>query len=107
MHEVFTRLGKHENTIYFDLCNSSWQVIEIDKSGWRILPRSPIKFLRHKGMLPLPLPIPNGDINDLWKILAITNTHSQILTLAWLLQAMNPEGPFPVLILFIFFCDIA
>lgn len=23
IHEVFTRLGKHENSIYFDLCNSS------------------------------------------------------------------------------------
>lgn len=99
VHEVFTRLGKHENSIYFDLCNSSWEVIEIDESGWRIRPCSPIKFTRHKGMLPLPMPESNGDINDLWKILSITNTHSQILILAWLLQAMNPDGPFPVLIL--------
>lgn len=55
--------------------------------------------MRHKGMLPLPMPEQNGDIDDLWKVLSITNTHSQILILAWLLQAMNPEGPYPVLIL--------
>ena len=97
-HEIFTRIGKNKNSIYLDLCNSSWQVIEIDETGWRIIQRSPIKFIRSKGMLPLLMPERGGDINDLWKVLSIKNSHSQILILAWLLQVINPDGPYPVLI---------
>ena len=97
-HEIFSRIGKQGNSIYLDLCDNTWQVIEIDEYGWRITQNCSIKFARHKGMLPLRIPERGGDINDLWKILAVKNQNSQVLILAWLLQVINPDGPFPLLI---------
>ncbi|MDP6180628.1 MAG: hypothetical protein QGG48_12125, partial [Desulfatiglandales bacterium] len=64
-YEVFLRLGEVEGTIYLDLCNENWEVIEINSSGWRITNDPPIKFRRARGMLPLPCPRKGGSLNDL------------------------------------------
>jgi len=43
---VFLRVAPHRENILIDLCNSQWRVVEVTPNGWRVLPKSPVAFLR-------------------------------------------------------------
>lgn len=89
--------------IYVDLVNDVWEVVEITPQGWRVIPCSEckVKFRRVQHAKPLPRPIPASErkrsINDLWQHVNIQGQDSQLLTLAWLLEAMRVDTPYPVL----------
>jgi type II secretory pathway predicted ATPase ExeA len=48
-------------------------------------------------MLPLPLPERGGSIETLRSFLNIANRNEFVLTVAWLLTALRPRGPYPLL----------
>ena len=93
---VYTRLAGIENAIYLDLCNPDWQAVEITDRGWQVIDDLPVRFIRHRGLRPLPVPVRDGNIDDLK---AFTNIASDDweLYLGFLVQAMRPTGPYPVL----------
>ncbi len=95
-HDVFIRVAAADGKIYLDLANDQWQVVEIDANGWRIIPDAPVKFRRTKAMLPLPVPISSGDLDDLKELCNVDDT-GLILAVSWLLSALRDQGPFPVL----------
>jgi hypothetical protein len=99
--EVFIRVGGARGKIYVDLANERWQVIEISPTGWRILDSKqvPIRFRRAPGLLPLPLPLTGGTIDDLRTFLNVKSDDDFELALAWLLAAMRDRGPYPILAL--------
>src|SRR6516164_5485437 len=35
--QVFIRVGAWDGKIYLDLCNHTWQAVEIDAAGWRLI----------------------------------------------------------------------
>jgi len=92
---VFTRIGGEGEKVYLDLCNDNWQVVEVDKSSWKVLDNSPVKFRRSKGMLPLENPIP-GQLTDLYKFINL-DPGDWILIAAWLVAAARHKGPYPIL----------
>ena len=65
VHLINVRVAEHEGNIYIDLCNESWQVVEVTSSGWQVIDESPVRFRRSKAMLPLPTPAIGGEINQL------------------------------------------
>ena len=97
---VFTRVGTHDGTLYLDLANQDWQAVAIDAAGWRVVTTPPIKFRRTPGMLPLPIPVPGGTLTELRSFLNLAPDRESdwVLTIAWLLAACRPSGPFPVLV---------
>ena len=94
--DVHVRVAGYEGRIYFDLCNGRWQVVEIDRTGWRVLDNSPVVFRRSKAMLPVPVPRRDGDISRLRQFANVTDVDWP-LVLAWLVATMRPSGPYPVL----------
>ena len=109
---VHIRIGGLENgTIYVDLCDDAWRAVEIDADGWRIVDEPPLRFRRTPGMLPLPVPVRGGSIEDLRPFLNVGLSIAQraklgtgsdpdtgfVLAVAWALAALNPNGPYPVL----------
>src|SRR5262249_7699660 len=62
---VYVRLAEHEGKVYLDLCNDTWEAVEVDETGWRVVNGPPVKFRRAKGMAPLPTPTKGGGLNDL------------------------------------------
>ncbi len=46
-------------------------------------------------MLPLPVPVKDGDLAPLWTFLNV-NAEDRLLVLAWLVQALRNRGPYPV-----------
>ena len=53
IEQVFIRVGELDGTVYLDLVNAKWEVIEITAAGWQIIEFSPVKFRRTRGMQPV------------------------------------------------------
>jgi hypothetical protein len=98
-HKVYIRVAEYGGAFYLDLCNQQWSVVEVTAAGWRIVPDAPVRFRRAKGMLPLPLPVAVGSVEELRRFLNLPDEKSWRLVVAWLVQALKASGPYPILIL--------
>jgi hypothetical protein len=92
---VYTRLATHGDAVYLNLGNDAWQAVEITAAGWRLTRDPPVKFLRPRGMLPLPLPEPGGSI-DLLRPFVNVRDEDWPLAVGWLVGALRPAGPYPI-----------
>lgn len=97
-YEVFTRIAKIDDVIYVDLCDSQWQVIRIDKSGWEVISKPPVHFVRSPGMKPLPYPIRGGEISELRKLLPGISFDDWIKLQGFIVGTFNPDGTQPMLV---------
>lgn len=97
--EVNLRIaGKADHSIYLDLGNDAWQSVEVTAEGWRVVSRANVKWRRTGGMRALPNPTQGGDWRKLFEIFPLPE-NEQILVIGWLLMALSPTGPYPILIL--------
>ncbi|EHL31829.1 hypothetical protein LDG_5994 [Legionella drancourtii LLAP12] len=96
-HEVHIRVAKHENAYYLDLgeCGQSY-AIQLMPGEWKLINNPPVRFLRPDTMWPLPIPISGGDLSSLWQMVNIPE-NDRLLALAWLIESLRPDTPFPVL----------
>jgi hypothetical protein len=101
VQDVFVRYARFKNEIYIDLANRHWEQIRITSDEWSIIPHkdSPVRFVRAPGMLPLPLPAFGESLDPFWDFLNIEHSGDRVLIVSWLIGAMRPEGPFPILVL--------
>ncbi len=98
VHQVHVRLAGDDRAVYLDLCDAHWRVVEITPDGWRITSNPPVRFRRAKGMLPLPVPEPGGSITELRRFVNVAHDDDFILVVAWVLAALRPRGPYPILV---------
>jgi len=100
-HLVSVRLAEHGGNIYLDLGNDAREAIEISPMGWEIISseKVPVRFRRPAGLLPLPYPIRDGNLEDLRSVVNVPSGESWVLVVAWLLQSFRPVGPYPILII--------
>ncbi|TMB22085.1 MAG: hypothetical protein E6J71_06895 [Deltaproteobacteria bacterium] len=96
---VATRIAEHDGAIYLDLCDPAWRVVEVTSDGWRIVTDAPVRFRRARGMLPLPEPVCGGSVERLRDFLHVPDDDAWRLVVAWLLAALRPRGPYPLLAL--------
>lgn len=96
---VSTRLAEHHGALYLDLADDQWRAVEVTSSGWRVVTDPPVKFRRARGMLPLPLPVTGGRLGDLKPLVNIATEEDWRLVVSWLVAALRPRGPYPVLVL--------
>lgn len=95
--EVYVRVGRGDDgAIYVDLCDEKWRAIRVTGEGWSIVNRPPIRFRRSSSMEPLPVPDEEGDIEALRRFANVT-PRGWRLVIAWLVAALRPEGPYPLL----------
>ena len=95
--EVHTRLAGHDGAIYLDLCDPQWRVVMITTGSWEVVSDPPVKFRRARGMLPLPEPARGGSLEDLRGFLNVGSREDWVLLCSWLVAALRPRGPYPVL----------
>lgn len=98
-HPVFTRVAEHNGAIYLDLADNERQVVEITPAGWNVISEPPVKFLRPKGMRPLPIPVRGGKLDELRPFLNIAGEEDWMMLIAWLLATFRPHGPYPLAVL--------
>jgi len=90
------RIAEHGGAYWLDLCDDSWRAIEITPDGWRIVDGLAVRFIRYPGMLPLPEPERGGSVDELQHLVNVPNEQWP-LVVAWMLQALRPVGPYPVM----------
>jgi hypothetical protein len=97
--EVHLRVAGDGDCIYIDLCNDSWEIVEISSGGWRIIDASeaPIRFRRTAGIQALPHPERGGSLEQLRRHVPVQDEDAFALLLAYLVQALRPRGPYPAL----------
>ena len=97
--KVNLRYASLDGFIYVDLGCEDWKTVAINAQGWKVLESvdCPVKFYRSENCRPLPLPELGGDVSLLWEHLNLQDKDKQLLTLAWLLEAMRPDRPYPVI----------
>lgn len=95
--EVFQRVGELGERLYLDLADEKWRAIEIDASGWRVVLKPPIRFVRTPGMLGLAVPDKGGSIETLRSLVNVADEQDFVLVVAWLLAAMHRNIPKPVM----------
>jgi len=96
-HEVHIRVAQHDNAYYVDLgeCGQS-NVVRITPGEWQVISDPPVRFLRPETMRPLPSPVSGGDLSSFWQMINIPE-NDRLLALAWLIESLRPDTPFPVL----------
>jgi len=98
-YRTYVRVGEHDGDLYLDLCNASWEVVQITPDAWRIMRDPPVKFLRTKSMLPLPHPERNSSLWELKPFLNVPDDDGFLLICGFLIQSLRPAGPYPILTL--------
>lgn len=97
---TFVRFGYDDDeNHYLDLGD---KIVRINKNGWEIIKNSPQntpKFHRPDGFQKIPRPVNDGNLNLLRSYLNYENEDQFWLLMSWLLTAMNPAIPTPILIL--------
>jgi hypothetical protein len=96
-HPIFTRLAGGEQTIYLDLGDVNWRAVALDAGGWSIA-EPPLHFRRPRGLLPLPVPEQKGSLEELRRFVNVADDDWPLLV-AWLVAAVRPRGPYPILLL--------
>jgi hypothetical protein len=99
-HPVATRVAAlGTDGIVLDLADAACRVVLVTPDGWSVTSSSSVRFRRSRGMLPLPEPTRGGSLDDLRPLLNVQRDDDFRLLVGWLLQALSPTGPYPVLTL--------
>ena len=95
LQAVHIRVAGSDGRYWVDLCQpGNSRAVEIDAQGWRIVQRAPVVFVRSESMQPMPDPVHGGSIDTLWSIANVPEA-MRPLVLAWLLDCLRPDTPFP------------
>ena len=97
--EVSLRVAEADGDIYLDLGNADWQAICVTRQGWSLTNTPPVSFRRPKSMMALPIPTPGGSVDLLREVLNISDDSQWTLFIGFILAALRPRGPYPVLVL--------
>ena len=95
---VHKRVAMLDGKVYIDMARDG-RAVEISASGWKLVSKPPVKFIASSGMASLPDPERGGSLDQLKELINLPDDDSFKLVVGWVLQAMNPEGQYPALIL--------
>jgi hypothetical protein len=98
-YKTAVRVAEHDGDIFVDLCDADWRAVKVTAAGWEIVTSSPVRFVRSAGMLPLPAPERGGTVQELRRFVNVASDDDWALLLGFLVCAMRPSGPYPVLVL--------
>lgn len=96
--QVAVRLAMHENAIYLDLLDSEWRAVGVTSAGWRVLSDPPVRFVRRRGMLALPVPVAGGRVDELRQFVNVPDDDTWTLVKSWMLGALHPKNKYPILV---------
>lgn len=95
---VHLRVAKMGDAVLVDLAQPGNSLAaKIEAGSWALVQQHEVRFIRPDTMRPLPTPAAGaGGIDLLWQFVNVPEG-SRLLVLAWLLEALRPDGVFPVL----------
>jgi hypothetical protein len=95
--ELALRVAQVGNALVLDLGGDDGQVVVVRSAGdWAVQARSPVLFWRTNATLRLPVPGYDGSLDPLRALLNVSGEDWPLLV-AWLVLALMPDVPHPVL----------
>jgi hypothetical protein len=85
-----------ERIVVLDLAGEDGRCVIVDPTGWRLVERSPVLFRRSALTAPLPEPTRGGSLEGLRALLNVDEARFR-LVVAWLVAALLPDIPHPIL----------
>ncbi len=99
VHEARLRVAAHESDILINLGDPTWRAAHIAQGAWRIVDQSTVPILRSRRTGALPEPMPGGSVDLLRPFVNASSESDFRLIVLWLLAALRPTGPYPILAL--------
>ncbi len=105
VHRRIAALGnpRRPDAILLDLGNSDGEIVEITPGGWQITTNTTAGFLHSRGNSELPRPVASSpsptNRSFLPPALNFATDADRVRLTVWLLSALRPAGPHPVLVL--------
>lgn len=87
-----------DDRVVIDLGNAAGRAIVVTGEGWRVVDRSPVLFRRSELTGRMPEPATQGDLEVLRQLLNVSDEAWPLL-IAWMVAALIPEIPHPILML--------
>jgi putative DNA primase/helicase len=97
-YDPFIRVGDQDGRLYIDLCDEKWRAIEIAGSGWDVVEKPPVKFIRSPSMRLLSAPEAGGSIDRLRGFINASDEDFRLIV-ACLVASYRQRGPYPMLVL--------
>lgn len=97
--KVFLRSGEVGRSLFVDLCNDSWDLIQLHDGDWKLTHNPNVYFRRAAGMMSFPLPERGGDVGLIKNYIHFADEDSYYLWLAWTTFCYRPTGAFPLMLL--------
>jgi hypothetical protein len=98
-HRPAVRIAWLDGVLWLDLADDEWRAVRVDGKGWSVVSEPAIRFIRPRGMKPLPIPARGGSLTLLRQFLNAGDDDTYLLLVAFLVGALMPSGPYPVLVL--------
>jgi hypothetical protein len=95
---VHVRVAPGVGSLFIDLGDDSWRVLQVGPGTWGVVDRPPVRFRRSSGLRPLPRPERGGSIHALRRYANVAE-RDFLLLVAWLTAALQSTGPYPALVL--------
>ncbi len=93
---IHLRTAGADSEYFLDLAvPGNSRAVRILPGAWEIVESPAAMFVRPESMQPLPDPVAGGSIEALWRVANIP-TGSRLLVLAWLVECLRPDTPYPV-----------
>lgn len=92
------RVAEVDGVHYLDLGDVTGRAVRITAGRWHVVTDPPVLFRRTQLTGALPAPEVGGTLDELWTLLNVTAS-DRPLVLAWLVAALLPDVPHPVLAL--------
>ncbi|MCO6454709.1 MAG: hypothetical protein J5I93_05340 [Pirellulaceae bacterium] len=95
---VHLRVARHGEAIVVDLGDTEGRAVIVRSSGWKVVDRSPVLFRRTALTSAILIPEGGGTLDELRGLLNVT-AQTWPLVLGWLIAALIPDIPHPILLL--------
>jgi len=97
---VALRVARHGRSIVLDLADPTGRAVVVRPGGWEVADSSPVLFRRTVLTHPLPIPesVGQAGLGELRRLLNVDDAGLGLLT-GWLLAALVPDIPHPILAL--------
>lgn len=95
---VGLRVAAHAGGVVLDLGDTTGRVVWVEPGAWRIEKRSPVLFRRTALTQALPEPTRGGNLQGFRRLLNVDDDGFSLIV-AWLLAALIPDIPHPILAL--------
>ncbi|WP_052389466.1 hypothetical protein [Belnapia moabensis] len=86
------------NEVWLDLGGPDWRLVRITPETWQLVGGADVPLLRPSGMKAMPEPVRSPCALQAFRsLLNFGSEHDFRLVVAWLVAALHPNGPYPVL----------